>query len=230
MAENQPKDRTTSDWIHTSAKAAISAVPVIGSPAAEFFGFLVVTPASKRKDEWMRSLEERLVVLERKIPGLIEALPSNDAFVTAALHATQVAMRSHQTEKLTALRNAVLNVAVGAAPDADRQLMFLTWVDAFTPAHLALLETFAPSCPDELRTATRSRMSSDREFTDSVVNDLSTRGLLVDHRPYIARNRESSSPLASLSWTLSELARQFLAFIGESPENGVAPGPSDPTC
>jgi hypothetical protein len=223
MAENQPENRTTSDWIHTGVKAAISAVPVIGSPAAEFFGFLVAAPASKRKDEWIRSLEERLVSLETKIPGLIEALPSNDAFVTATLHATQVAMRSHQTEKLTALRNAVLNVAVGAAPDADRQLIFLTWVDAFTPTHLAVLEAFAPSCPDELRTAVRSRMSSHREFTDAVINDLNARGLLVDHRPYIARNRESSSPLASLSWTLSELATQFLAFIGESPENGVAP-------
>lgn len=228
MADNQSNDRTTGDWIHTSAKAAISAVPVVGSPAAEFFGFLVVAPASKRKDEWIRSLEERLVALESKIPGLIETLPSNDAFVTAALHATQVAMRSHQTEKLIALRNAVLNVAVGAAPDADRQLTFLTWVDAFTPTHIAFLEICAPSCPHEQRAAIRSQMSGRREFTDCVVIDLSTRGLLIDHRPYIARNRESSSPLASLEWTLSEIGRQFLAFIGAPPEGGGAPDAPGP--
>jgi hypothetical protein len=56
MADNQPKDRTTGDWIHAIAKAAMSAVPVVGSPAAELFGFLVVAPASKRKDEWIRLL------------------------------------------------------------------------------------------------------------------------------------------------------------------------------
>lgn len=139
MADNQSNDRTTGDWIHTSMKAAMSALPVVGSPAAEFFGFHVVAPASKRKDEWIRSFEERLVALESKISGLVEALPSNDAFITAALHATQVAMRSHQAEKLTALQNTVLNVAAGAAPDAGRQLTFLAWADAFTPAHMRFL-------------------------------------------------------------------------------------------
>ena len=78
MEDNEPKDRTTSDWIHAITKAAMSAVPVVGSPAAELFGFLVVAPATKRKDEWIRSIEERLVRTECRIPGLIETLPSND--------------------------------------------------------------------------------------------------------------------------------------------------------
>jgi len=185
MADDQPKDRTAGDWMHAIAKAAVSAVPVVGSPAAEMFGFLVVAPASKRRDEWLRTVWERLVAIESRIPGLIEALPSNEEFVSAALHATQMAMRSHQNEKLTALRNAVVNVAAGIAPSADRQLMFLAWVDAFTPMHIAFLGTFAPSCTDEQRATIRGRMSGDREFTDSVVNDLNTRGLLIDHRLWV---------------------------------------------
>ena len=46
-----------------------------------------------------------------------------------------------------------------------------------------------------------------------MVNDLNVRGLIQDHRPYIARNRESSSALVSLEWTLSDLGRHFLSFI-----------------
>jgi hypothetical protein len=51
--------------------------------------------------------------------------------------------------------------------------------------------------------------------TDFVVNDLDTRGLLVDPRLYIARNRESSSPLVTLDSQLSRLGEQFLAFVAE---------------
>jgi hypothetical protein len=72
MAGKQRRGRATGDWIHAITKAAMSGVPVVGGPAAELFSFLVVAPASKRKDEWMRSLEERLVTLESRIPGLIE--------------------------------------------------------------------------------------------------------------------------------------------------------------
>ena len=158
----------------------MSAVPVIGSPAAELFGFLVVAPASRRRDEWIRSIDERLVVLESRIPGLIESLPSKDEFVTAALHATQVAMRSHQKEKLEALRNAVVNVAAGSAPDSDRQLIFLGWVDAFTPTHLAFLESLAPSCPDEQRAAIRAQLSKDRDLSDAVVIDLCIKNATIN--------------------------------------------------
>jgi len=228
MADEERRDRTTGDWMHAIAKATLSAVPVVGGPAGELFGFLVIAPASKRKDQWIRSIEERLVALEAKIPGLIESLSSNDEFVTATLHATQVAMRSHQEEKLTALRNAILNVAAGTAPEVDRQLLFLEWVDAFTPTHFAFLETIARSFTGGQRRPILARLSADREFTDAVVNDLNTRGLLIDHRPYIARNRESSAPLVTRQWDLSALGRQFVAFIEEGRETSVEPHPSAP--
>lgn len=215
MDDKLPRERSTGDWMHAISKGVVSAVPLAGGAAGEIFGLLVAAPASKRRDEWIQALAERLQALEKKIPDLFQALPSNDDFVTAALHATQIAMRTHQNEKIEALRNAVLNVAIGSAPNVDHQLMFLLWVDAFTPSHLAFLEICRSSCVPEQRAAVRVRLSQDRAFTDSVVNDLSTRGLLVDPRPYIARNRESSFPLVSMDWRLTALGHEFLAFIVE---------------
>src|SRR5260370_7181085 len=52
-------------------------------------------------------------------------------------------MRSHQREKLQALRNAVLNVAAGTAPDENLQLVFLNYLDTLTPLHLTLLDCVA---------------------------------------------------------------------------------------
>ena len=48
---------------------------------------------------------------------------NDDEFVSAIQHATQIAVRTHQAEKLEALRNAVLNVAAGTAPGDDLQMI-----------------------------------------------------------------------------------------------------------
>jgi hypothetical protein len=58
------------------------------------------------------------------------------------MHATQVALRNHHTEKREALCNAVLNVASGNAPQDNIQLMFLDFIDTLTPWHLRILHFF----------------------------------------------------------------------------------------
>ncbi len=59
------------------------------------------------------------------------------------MQATQAALKTHQTEKLKALRNAVINVALRNEPDADRQQQFVAMVDRFTRTHLSLLRFFS---------------------------------------------------------------------------------------
>lgn len=63
------------------------------------------------------------------------------------MHATQIALRSHQTEKLNALRNAIVNVAKGSAPDEVLQNVFLNFVDSFTEMHLKILKVFQSPTP-----------------------------------------------------------------------------------
>jgi len=88
----------------------------------------------------MESIAEGLKALEAEIEGFkMENLCDNEAFVSALVHASRVAIRNHQEEKLEALRNAVLNAALPNAPEESSELMFLDFVDSFTPWHIKVL-------------------------------------------------------------------------------------------
>ena len=192
---------------HAVVKGALSGVPIVGGLAAELFAVVLAPPLSKRRDEWFESVAERLRAVEAKL----ESLGEDPAFVTTMMHATHIAFRSHQEEKLEALRNAVVNSAIGKAPQDDLQAIFLNLIDAFTPTHLRILKYFQnrgsldPSAIQGLRDA--------RAVTDVMVNDLARDGLIEDHRPYAARGRDSGESLLISDWTLSKLGSQFIDFI-----------------
>jgi hypothetical protein len=136
----QRPDSSLGDTAHTLAKAGLSMVPLVGGPIAELLEF-ITPPITKRRDEWMETIAQRLKMLEERVEGFrLEDLAQNEVFVTAFLQASQVAIRTHQQEKREALRNAVLNAALPNAPDDDLQQMFLSYVDVFTSWHLRVLK------------------------------------------------------------------------------------------
>jgi len=111
--KHQVPKQSIGDVAHAIAKAGLSAIPVVGSPVAELLQLLIQPPIEKRRTEWMSQIGEALRDLEAK--GLkLEDLQNNDQFVSAVMYASQLALRTHQSEKLAALRNAILNVAQGA--------------------------------------------------------------------------------------------------------------------
>jgi hypothetical protein len=105
---------------------------------------LVTAPLrGKRLTDWCEGFRLRFNDLNQKVAGLTpESLAASDAFISAFAQATQAALKTHQQEKLTALRNAVVNVALGREPDIDRQQQFLALVDQFSATHLVLLHFF----------------------------------------------------------------------------------------
>ena len=186
-------------------------MPWAGSPAVEILSQVLTPPIEERRDEWFKRLAEAVLKLEEKVAGFeVESLRDNPVFLTVFLQASQAALRSHQREKLDALQNAVLNAALGNAPDEDLQLMFVSWIDIFTPTHIQVLRLFdKPSSFAEAR----SSFALQRGLSDQVVNDLNDRGLLQDPRPHVARNRESRNALVSEAWTVSPLGCKFLTFV-----------------
>ena len=135
-----PPKPDKADVLHRIEKAALSLTPPTGV-IAELFG-LLESPLERRRAQWFERLWEALRELEQRVAGFtVDSLGENEQFVTAVLHATQMAIRSHQEEKLDALRNAVLNVAAGSTLDEDVQLAFLGAVDALTPSHIRLLQS-----------------------------------------------------------------------------------------
>ena len=101
------------------------------------------------------------------------------------LRASQAALKTHHTEKLEALRNAVLNAAAGSGPSEDLQTAFLSFVDSFTPAHIHVLCFF-----ERRESAALEQLSRRRAVTDQVVRDLESRGLIADTRAYAARGEK----------------------------------------
>lgn len=140
----QPKpDRR--DYAYAIVKGAVSSVPIPFLPgiATEVLALIIAPPIEKRQEEWINKLVENLMELQEKVEGFsLEELSENETFVTATMQAVQIARRNHQQEKLTALRNAVLNTTLTNAPEEDLQAVFLNLVDTLTTWHLRVLTLF----------------------------------------------------------------------------------------
>jgi hypothetical protein len=222
----RPKE-TALDVAHTVVKAALGSVPVVGSAASELFAAVVTPPIARRRDEWVENIALGLERL-RAGEGLnYDELSRNDVFISTVLHATQAALRSHQQEKLDALRNAVLNSARSGAPDDDLQLTFLNLVDTFTPWHLRILAFLHdPRAWLDSRTVSyRHLMMGDvstvlemafpelvsrRDFYDQVAKDLHVRGLLSTESLRVTMTADGM-----VSSRTTEMGKTFLKFISE---------------
>jgi hypothetical protein len=215
------------DVAHEIVKVAISAAPLVGGPAAEIFGMVIAPPLQRRQAAWMEEVAEGLKQLEGKVEGFkIEDLKENEQFVSTVLAATQSAIRTHQQEKREALRNAVLNVAVGSGLDQDAEAIFLSLIDRYTAWHLRILRLFQN--PLDLGAAKGQRpenyyiggsrarlleayypdMQGQRQFYDITVSDLHAQGLLGIQDLQTMVTAQGMFQKATTDW-----GDRFLAFI-----------------
>ena len=138
--DKPPNTKSTGDFAREVGRAVISLVPAAGGPLQVAFENLFSSPLEKRKQAWLEQLAGVLTEVQARVEDLTpEKLASNEAFVTLAMQASQVAIRNHQQAKLDALRNAVLNAALPNPPQEDEQLIFIRLIDQLTPWHLRVL-------------------------------------------------------------------------------------------
>jgi hypothetical protein len=147
MSDSEKDDKlehTKGDVAHAITKGVVSAVPFAGGLLAELMSLIWEPALSKRRDKWLGELAEKLEILKERVDGFkLEDLANNESFITTTFQATQAALRNHQEAKLEALRNAVLNSALGTALDDDHQLFFLSLVERMTVSHLQVLQLAA---------------------------------------------------------------------------------------
>ncbi len=218
------------DVAHAVVKGALGAIPYAGGMASEFFALFIKPPITKRLEAWMESVSQKLTQLSEKAEGFrVENLSEDEVFVTAIMQATQSAVRTHQQEKLDALRNAVLNVALHTSPDEDVHLMFLGFIDRFTPWHLRVLTYFHKNPPSwmlgsdpaylagafpELLEHVEGRLGGKVEFFQQIVHDLERSGLIDTESPPRATSGHGR-PVGKCTG----LGKEFLQFI-TSPVDG----------
>jgi hypothetical protein len=192
----------------------LSAIPIVGGPAVELFNAVVAAPIQRRRDDWLNDLAHRLTTLEQEKRLKIEDLAKNDEFISAVMQATAVAVRNHHREKIDALRNAVLNSALGQCSSDVKSAMFLALVDQFTLWHLRVLKELSdlesqqgqnrtPKTSIEKITEVVVRrigdLQGDQALAEMVVEDLCRKGMLFwsggQSVTYIPRGTSQVTPL-----------------------------------
>jgi len=134
--DNLPTNKSSGDAAQQIGKAVLSAVPIAGGPLAVLFENIFTAPLEKRKEQLAGVINELQTRVEDLTP---EKLSENEAFITVTLQASQIALRNHQSEKLNALRAAILHSALPNAPEENLQQIFLRLIDQLTPWHLGIL-------------------------------------------------------------------------------------------
>jgi len=130
---------TDGDVALGSARALIASLPW-GGTINELLSVLLVPPVLRRRDQWFKELADAIEILEARNELRVIDLQDNDIFISAVIQATQAATSTHQIEKRRALRNAILNIAIGNTPGEDETQMFLRDIEELTSWHLKILK------------------------------------------------------------------------------------------
>lgn len=230
MSDNIIEDlkENKKDYLYSTVKAGLSSIPLAGSVVGEFFSMIVSQPISKRRDEWLIRIKNELEELQSRFNGFdVNNLCNNEVFITVLMQASQIAIRNHQEEKLTALKNAVLNSAIEISIDENVQLMYVNYIDELTPWHIKILGFFKNptewfnknnqslpniymGAPSHILEEAFSELKSRREFYDLIIKDLHDKGLL---------NTESMHTMMTANGVFASrttnLGMEFIKYISE---------------
>ena len=228
-----PPTESGSDNAYHATRIIVSAIPGAGPAINEFLGG-VGSPLERRRLQWEKEVSCVLNRLESQFhitPG--QAL-HNEAFVSFAVQASMAAVKTHQQEKLNALRNALLASGGPQAPSEDVMFQFLRYVEELTPSHLKIMTVIDQlgrcDALEDIYVAVGKRgiKMPDRAFFRACVEDLAARYLLnlgdVTELPEFEKGYQAlvddSEPKPL--WVTS-LGRQFLEFIGHTSVSDQSP-------
>lgn len=212
-----PKN-STSNTTYAIAKGVLSSIPAIGGLASELLPLLLQSPLEKRRDEWMAYMGDKLKELEAA--GLnLQELANSEEFISATLHATHIALRTHLKLKHEALRNAVANIALQKSPQDAIQTFFLNCIDDFTDIHVTILRIYDEKTPyEEIKNGDalymRKRipeMANSPHIFDAFCAELISRGLVYGDGWYM-----QPGPPTSYGWRTTSVGKQLLSFISDS--------------
>ena len=194
-------------------------------PSVEVIKLFAASPLAKRTSEFWTEFLDAYENLVGKVAGLDAAkLPDNPVFVSAVIQAQRIAQTTSDSDKRKILRNALLNIAVGDAPDEDIQTMFLQNIERFTPTHIKLFEFLSKPYHylegkiDEMQQAQGvgvlkgielvfPHLGKRPEYVKSLLLDLFNSGLII------SANVDQAQP----GQTLTNLGAEFQRFIMVGP-------------
>lgn len=225
-----PAVEPVGDKLHRMAKAGISCIPTVGGAITEAFQALIEPPIERRRTQWMLQVTDALNLLSKQ--GVdVEQLFNEEKFFSTFIQTSAVAIKTHQEEKRTALRNAILNSAFSPTLEDFYQQVFIQMIDRYTVWHIKALSLFRNPqqweidnrciIPDEAKYEMsilfQAAYPEARGLHDTIVNDLQIRDSLLiipDFTDSFERavKGDKSKPSVFAKQT-NELADMFLQFI-----------------
>lgn len=228
-SHGDPPQSNVADVAHALTRAGLASVPLVGNLAAEIFNMVVTPPLEKRRDQWRKSVGEKLQTLESAGKLSFDGLQDNESFISTVMQASQAAMRTHQQEKLDALRDAVINSALPHAPEDSIRQIFITFVDELTVWHLRFLKLFQDpekwfrqngKCPPDFAiSASLARLlanaypelAANRPLYELIAADLNSRKLFDGGGMHTMMSADGAWQKRT-----SDFGDQFLTFIMDS--------------
>jgi len=200
------------DKARTAIEKIAEQVPLLGPATVGVVSQFLMPAYQRRQEKWFKEWADDFDRLEERVASFtVEDIVQDEAFISAMIQATRVAMSTHQEEKRRALRHALLNIALSPTFDEEKQIVFLTLIEVLTVTHLVLLRLFSNrrAFPHEPRV----RLMEQASMTNPMILDLTNRGLLIDPRASVAKTRDTEGSLLVLEWLPTRLGKEFLAFI-----------------
>ena len=235
MSDEKPKvdpAYPSSDGLSAAGEAAMGVlgaaagliVPVVGPAATQaILKRAIRLPLELRRTNWFNSLGEGLRELQDRFEGFDpDTLGENEEFVSVVAETTRIAMATHRAEKLEALRNIVLNTAVGLTVDDVSHGTFIALVERFSVLHLRVMQVLNdPLAAPEIKAIGGASVAmpvvdalikafhdkADRAVIGTVMNDLNSALLL--------QNIEASAltPDPMTAKCLTPLGGRFVQFL-----------------
>jgi hypothetical protein len=230
---DSPFGNRPEDVVNKVTRAAIGALPVIGSGLTEFLAFVVGDPAQERRDDFMHETCERLLALEADFDQLDkESLRDNEQFQATFLQATRLSTQAASEEKRKLLQNAIINSAILAIEENHRQIL-MQFLERITPLHAAVLQLFDNPASNERAKARVANISmgglsllveaaipslqGNGAIANRIVADLESMGLVNG-----ANLNVTMSGSGLLTQRSTPLGKSFLQFIVD-PKTGAVP-------
>ncbi|WEZ83515.1 hypothetical protein P6U16_01265 [Rhizobium sp. 32-5/1] len=150
----------------TAVGAADVAIPGAGYALQQIVGHFVGEPLAKRREEWFRLVGGAILDLQERVDGFDPStLSDNEEFISCVYEATHLAMKTHREFKREALKNAIVNTALGFTLNESLRGRFILCIDQFSEAHIRLLTvlhdlTAFPTCVAEAKSMYAGSQSS----------------------------------------------------------------------
>lgn len=220
---NPPPKGEPADLGYEVARAAAGSIPGLGAAAQTLLENLVRAPMRQRQEAWFAEVFAALESLRER--GLdLDALSHDERFTALLGKAAERARFEHRQAKREALRNAVLNIAMGFRLDDAMEAMFMNYIDRFSAGHLQLLRVLDSAMADPKYAAAANgftlsgsisgvlaaaypELTADDEVLTRVFGDLVREGLVNDSLKVMMTASGVRNPQTTAA------GRAFVAFI-----------------